>query len=72
MQFTNFLLVLVVAVAIASCVGALYASGLRLLVGDAGNEGHTPGGRKALAYLCFAACIAIILYALYLIIPVFH
>jgi hypothetical protein len=72
MQVANFFLVLAVATGIACGVGFLFASGLRLLVGDEGRQNQVGSARKALAYLCFAGCVAVVVYALYLIIPVFH
>ncbi len=72
MQVMNFLLVLVIAVLVASCLGFLYATGLRLVTGDADQEGPVNGGKKAAGYVCFGLCILIVLFALYLIIPIFH
>lgn len=69
----NFLLVLTVAVAIAGGIGTLYSWGLRLwargLVDDEGNAELLP---RIGSVICFGACVLIVLFALYLIIPVFH
>lgn len=72
-QALNFLLVLVVAVGIAGGIGTLYASGLRLwaagIVDDKGNARLMP---RIGSVICFGACVVIVLFALYLIIPFFH
>lgn len=72
-QALNFLLVLVVAVGIAGGIGTLYASGLRLwaagIVDDKGNAHLMP---RIGSVICFGACVVIVLFALYLIIPIFH
>lgn len=69
----NFLLVLVVAVVVAGGIGTLYASGLRLwaagAVDDNGNAHLMP---RIGSVICFGACVVIVLFALYLIIPYFH
>lgn len=71
-EATSFVTVLVVAVGIASAIGTLYASGLRLW---ASGETDTQGehlSRRVMSAVCFAACVAIVLFALWLMIPVFH
>ena len=70
----NFVTVLAVAVAVAGSVSALYANGLRLWARadeDAGTSGSTIVHRTSSA-VCFALCVAIVLFALWLMIPVFH
>lgn len=69
----NFLLVLVVAVAIAGSIGTLYASGLRLWAkGTIDAQGHAELLPRIGSVICFGACVIIVLFALYLIIPIFH
>ena len=73
-EIMNFATVLVVAVAVASSVGALYANGLRLwALADADStEGASAIGHRTTSALCFASCVAIVLFALWLMVPVFH
>ena len=69
----NFLLVLVVAVAIAGGIGTLYASGLRLwAAGGVDGDGNARLTPRIGSVICFGACVVIVLFALYLIIPFFH
>lgn len=74
-ELVNFATVLVVAVGIASAIGVMYASGLRLW----SKSGAPEGGDGSPNYLirfasvaCFAACVVVVLFALWLMIPVFH
>ncbi|MGI6590469.1 MAG: hypothetical protein ACOX1O_02480 [Eggerthellaceae bacterium] len=72
-QVLNFLLVLVVAVVIAGSVGSLYASGLRLWAkGTVDADGQAHLMPRIGSVICFGACVVIVMFALYLIIPVFH
>ena len=75
-EITSFVTVLLVTACIASAVSVLYAFGLRLWVAADGERGETriPGhlmGKLASAG-CFAACVAIVLFALWLMVPLFH
>ncbi len=73
MNILNFVIVLVCAVAIAGSLAALYANGVRLLAvasGDAEGVHHLKC--RVGAAFCFAVCIAIVLFALWLIVPAFH
>ncbi len=73
MNIINFLIVLVCAVGIAGMLAALYANGVRLLAHAATDEEsiHHMSSRVGAAF-CFGVCIAIVLFALWLIIPMFH
>lgn len=70
-ELWSFVVVLVVAVLVAGTVSALYANGLRLW---ARSETSSAGRsfRRVSSVLCFAACVAIVAVALWLIIPAFH
>jgi len=55
---------------VASCtVVALFSLGLRLL--DTGQRA-AHGVRRAAGLACFTVCALLVLYGVYLIIPVFH
>ena len=79
-EIGSFLTVLVVAVCAAGAVAALYATALRLwALGSAEaskaagtGEGAERPHAKAGAIACYVACVAIVLFALWLMIPVFH
>ncbi len=73
MNIINFFIVLVCAVGIAGMLAALYANGVRLLAHASGDEEgiHHMSSRVGAAF-CFAICVAIVLFALWLIIPAFH
>ena len=73
-ELLNFVLVLVTAVAVAGSVGALYANGLRLWASaeQHGMHEHVSITRRTGSAVCFAACVAIVLLALWLMIPAFH
>lgn len=69
----NFVLVLAVAVGVAGAIGLLYASGLRLwAAGALDGKGNAHLGHRIVSVICFAACVAIVLFALWLMIPAFH
>jgi hypothetical protein len=75
---TNFILVLVCAVCVASIIGSLYAFGLRNLIkgeGAVAADGtHVDAhpARRIVAYVCFALCVLIVVFALILIVPQLH
>lgn len=70
-EVTGFVAVLVTTVAVAALIAVLYSFGLRLWEkGIQGQRGATAA--KTVSVACFAACIAIVLLALWLIVPVFH
>ena len=72
-EIVSFITVLVVAVCVASSISVLYASGLRLWAradGDAERDWRII--TRLGSAVCFAACIAIVLFALWLMIPLFH
>lgn len=72
-EFINFFTVLVVAVGVASAIGGLYASGLRLwAAGEVDAAGNAHLFTRLASVLCFAACVFIVLFALWLMIPQFH
>jgi hypothetical protein len=72
-EVINFLTVLVVAVAIAGGLGVLYASGLRLWAqGGVDSKGNARIFCRLFSVICFMACVVIILFALWLMIPIFH
>ena len=71
-EVVNFATVLVVAVCVAGSIAALYASGLRLwAAGDTDTQAAHLTSRIWSA-VCFAACVAIVLFALGLMSPAFH
>lgn len=68
-EVTGFATVLITAVVVAGAIATLYSCGLRLW------EKGTDGGSavlRAVSVVCFAACVAIVLFALWLMIPIFH
>ncbi|MBS5450675.1 MAG: hypothetical protein KHY83_00790 [Coriobacteriia bacterium] len=67
-EIGSFVLVLVVAVCVAGAISALYATGLRLW----GAGGGEAGANRPVAIACFAGCVVIVLFALWLMIPAFH
>lgn len=86
-EIGSFFIVLAVAVCVAGAIGALYATGLRLWMGGvhagssgagtaapatSGQAGQSMTPRRIGAIACFAACVAIVLVALWLMIPMFH
>lgn len=72
-EIMSFLTVLVVAIVVAGGISTLYACGLRLW---AAGAVETDSGSHMISRLasivCFAACVAIVLFALWLMIPLFH
>ena len=72
-EIANFITVLATAVIIASTIGGLYASGLRLWVaGEVDAEGNARLLHRIGSVVCFAGCVFIVLFALWLMIPIFH
>ncbi len=72
-EITSFVTVLVVAVCVASTISVLYASGLRLWAdGRVDAQGNAHLLHRVVSVLCFTACVAIVLFALWLMIPLFH
>ena len=71
-QVLDFFLVLAIATGIASGVGCLYATGLRLWIASAPNGTVVRRAPRVGAVVCFGICIVVILFALDLIIPFFH
>lgn len=72
-EIISFVTVLVVAVVVASAISSLYALGLRLWArGAVEAEGGAHMLPRLFSCVCFAACIAIVLFALWLMIPLFH
>lgn len=72
-EIAGFLTVLVTDIVIACSIAALYSSGLRLWA--RGTKVTTTGSHITLrvaSSLCFAACVAIVIYALWYMIPYFH
>lgn len=68
-----FVLVLGVAILVATFVSAIYAVGMRLwYAGDVNASGEGNLLARTGAALCFTLCVATILFALWLIIPFFH
>lgn len=72
-EIVSFVTVLVVAVVIASVVSSLYALGLRFWAqGAVEADGGAHLTSRLVSCVCFALCVAIVLFALWLIVPLFH
>jgi hypothetical protein len=71
-EITNFVLVLVVAVGVATSIAVLYSSGLRLWAAGETDTEAPHLMKRTLSCVCFAMCAAIVLFALWLMIPAFH
>lgn len=72
-EVLNFVIVLVAAVGIASVISVLYASGLRLWAkGGINEKGEAQLTPRIASVVCFALCVFIVLFALWLMIPMFH
>ena len=72
-ELINFATVLAVAVGVACAISVLYASGLRLWpAGDVDAQGTPHLLHRVVSVVCFTACVAIVLFALWLMIPLFH
>ena len=69
-ELINFVTVLAVAVGVACAISVLYASGLRLwAAGDVDAQGTPHLLHRVVSVVCFTA---IVLFALWLMIPMFH
>lgn len=72
-EIANFIIVLASAVGISSLIGALYASGLRLwAAGTLDTDGDAHLLHRIGSVVCFSACVFVVLFALWLMIPAFH
>ena len=72
-EIVSFATVLVVTIVIAGGVSCLYALGLRLWTKHAAlPQGGARTACRAGSIACFAACVVIVLFALWLMIPIFH
>ncbi|MEE0845531.1 MAG: hypothetical protein U0L71_04980 [Eggerthellaceae bacterium] len=72
-EIISFVTVLIVAVGVACAISLLYALGLRLWArGAVEAEGGAHMLPRLFSCVCFVACIAIVLFALWLMIPLFH
>ena len=72
-ELMNFATVLIVAVGIAGCIGVMYASGLRLwAAGGLDREGYARIMPRVGSVICFTGCVFIVLFALWLMIAIFH
>lgn len=73
-EVLNFIAVLACAVCIAGGIGALYSAGLRLWAAGAplDNSGNAHILTRVCSVVCFTACVCIVLFALWLMVPVFH
>lgn len=72
-ELMNFATVLAVAVSVAGMISILYASGLRLwAAGGLDKDGFARIMPRVGSVVCFTGCVFIVLFALWLMIPVFH
>ncbi len=72
-EIANFVTVLATAVGISSLIGMLYASGLRFWAeGKLDADGNAHLMHRVGSVVCFSACVFVVLFALWLMIPVFH
>ena len=72
-EVISFITVLVVSVCVAGSVSVLYAFGLRMWAsGHLDTEGNAHLLHRIGSVVCFCGCVAIILFALWLMIPLFH
>lgn len=72
-ELVNFATVLATAVGVACVISLLYASGLRLwAAGALDAQGNAHLLHRVVSVICFTACVAIVLFALWLMIPMFH
>jgi hypothetical protein len=55
-----------------SAKGAASPAGAAAVEGQASVAAGDRGGKRAAAVVCFGACAVIVLFALWLIIPIFH
>lgn len=66
----SFALVALVALVAAAALVTLYASGLRLMTWS--QSGSLTRTKRLGAIVCFAACGALVLFGIYLIVPALH
>ena len=72
-ELVNFVTVLLTAICVACAISVLYASGLRLwAAGEVDAQGNAHLLHRVVSVICFTACVAIVLFALWLMIPMFH
>ena len=69
-DWAAFALVGVAALVAAAALVALYASGLRLMAWS--HSGSLMRTKRLGAIVCFAACGALVLFGIYLIVPALH
>ena len=68
-EIISFATVLFTAVCVASLISVLYAWGLRMWA-DGSVDAHLM--HRVISVICFTACVSIVLFALWLMIPMFH
>ncbi|MDO4442369.1 MAG: hypothetical protein Q4B69_00620 [Slackia sp.] len=72
-EMADFVTVLLVTVGVSGLVASLYACGLRLWSAqDSTSNDGSCSLRRAGSIACFVACAFVVLFALWLMIPVFH
>lgn len=72
-EVLSFLTVLVTDICVAGAICVLYSCGIRMWArGAVDSAGNAHLGARIVSVCCFSACVAIVLFALYLIIPIFH
>lgn len=73
-EIANFVAVLAVAVAAAGAISTLYAVGLNLWARGSAldSQGNARIMLRVGSVVCFTACVAIVLFALWLMVPLFH
>lgn len=73
-ELESFFAVIVVTVVVAGAISSLYATGLLLWARGTvvDNKGGAHITTRLGAVVCFAACVIIVLFALWLMIPLFH
>ena len=67
-EIANFITVLATAVIIASTIGGLCL----WVAGEVDAEGNAHLLHRIGSVVCFAGCVFIVLFALWLMIPIFH
>lgn len=71
-EVINFVIVLMVAVCVAGGISVLYSSGLRLWYASKKDSTGVRMGARIGSVCCFATCVVIVFFALWLMIPIFH
>jgi hypothetical protein len=69
-EWGAFGLVALASLVAASALVALYACGVRLMAWS--HSGSLPRTKRVGAIACFAACGALVLFGIYLIVPALH